>query len=88
MKLKLNNTEEKAFSDFANSSTGRIILKFLERLVEEHADFRTIEKKENVNTDLELEARKQAIKIIEENLIERIKLLIGEIAEQDQNEFV
>jgi hypothetical protein len=71
MKIEITKEEENLFNLLGRGDNGRVMLGYSEKLVKELADIRNIDTKSDLA--VEMVARERAIKMIEENFVDRLK---------------
>lgn len=82
--ITLTNQEQEVLQRIGGSSDGRVIRGFCQKLVDTLVDIRNIP---DGNTDVEKKARTLAVRIIQEEIINRFKILNGELQAPDGEEF-
>lgn len=70
-KIPLTTEEQNLFELLGKGENGRIMEAYFLKLIQGLADIRNIEK--GLDNNLEILARERAIKILEENVMERLK---------------
>lgn len=75
---------ESKLKTLARGRTGKLLLEVLQELTDKVADVRT---PIGCKPELENQVRIATIKVIEEQLVEKIKILTGDISPPDKNEF-
>lgn len=85
LKLKLTEKETDTLKTLANSYQGEALIEFLNKLISELSDINTL-KGTDVN---EIAVRKEVTSILRENILDRLRILRGEVAPPENNkEFV
>lgn len=84
MKLTLTPQEKEAFISVIHSEGGRIFRGFLDRLNIALSDITTLSGKDLLK---ELEVRREVIGILKENILDKFKVLSGEVEPPEQNEY-
>ncbi len=82
--VQLSDTELKVFESIASSSEGRILQSYLERLIVDAIDIRKIT---GDNIQAQIEARKMFTIMVEENLINKLKVLSGQKLNEEQESY-
>lgn len=81
MRIQLTQEEKGMFNRLSQSNDGRILTEFIERLIREAVDIRNI----TGNVEAEKKGREVAVQLLEENFVNRIKILSGQVEAPDEN---
>lgn len=81
MRVSLNQQEQGMFHRLSETNDGKLLVGFLEKLIREAVDIRNIKG----DAEAEKKGREVAVKLIEENIVNRIKILSGTIEAPDED---
>lgn len=84
MRVQLNQQEQGLFRRLSESNDGKLLIGFLDKLIREAVDIRNI----TGNAEAEKKGREVAVKLIEENIVNRLKVMSGMIETTNDDDFV
>lgn len=75
--IKTTEQEKNALNRMAKSSDGKVLLAYIKKIIDALGNIKTMKPNETI------ESRLTAVKFLEENFIDRFKILKGEVSEED-----